>query len=311
MRKLALLIALALALSCSQDRRAGGPAPAGEAAAPVKEEARAVEAPGSGGGGVGLYIEPAQPDRRTTLTLRASGFDIGSAAVEWVVNGMPSARGGPEGFPASELSKGDQVAARAFAGGRTVESNAVVIGNAPPELTEVRLVPEVFRPGDRLGVEAAWDDPDGDSVTLSYQWTVNGEPAGSGPAIGSEIARGDLLAVTVTPFDGEAAGAPVTLRREVGNQPPMISEALNYSFDGSVYTFKVEAADPDGDALTFSLVSGPEGMTIDPSSGLVRWDVPPGFAGKVSFHVAAADGRGGESARSLDLTIGPESPQNR
>jgi hypothetical protein len=46
--------------------------------------------------------------------------------------------------------------------------------------------------------------------------------------------------------------------------------------------------------------------TIDPLKGLIRWNVPPEFQGKVSFAVSVKDGRNGETLQSFNLEIKPE-----
>src|SRR5262249_31399451 len=40
------------------------------------------------------------------------------------------------------------------------------------------------------------------------------------------------------------------------------------------YQYTVKAIDPDGDPLTYSLPLGPQGMSIDPTSGLITWAGP-------------------------------------
>ncbi len=44
------------------------------------------------------------------------------------------------------------------------------------------------------------------------------------------------------------------------------------------YRYGVGAQDADGDLLTYSLTTGPRGMTIDSHTGLVSWDVPPNLS---------------------------------
>lgn len=39
----------------------------------------------------------------------------------------------------------------------------------------------------------------------------------------------------------------------------------------SLYSYDVEATDPDGDALLYLLTTSPAGRTIDPVSGLMNW----------------------------------------
>ncbi len=147
-------------------------------------------------------------------------------------------------------------------------------------------------------------DKDNDAVTLGYEWFKNGEPAGSGDTI-SGFKRGDKLSVKVTPFDGKDYGRPKTLSMEINNSTPKINEYKGIKFEGNTYIGQIKAADPDGDPLTYSLKAAPSGMTIDPSSGSIKWNVPADFKGKTSFTVSVTDGRGGEASQSFNLEIKP------
>ncbi|GAH79649.1 unnamed protein product, partial [marine sediment metagenome] len=58
------------------------------------------------------------------------------------------------------------------------------------------------------------------------------------------------------------------------NHPPTITSTPNTSaIVGEKYIYDVDATDPDvGDILTYSLIgSSPEGMTIDPTTGVINW----------------------------------------
>jgi len=177
-----------------------------------------------------------------------------------------------------------------------------ITGNNPPVLGKVKIMPEVFRPGDRLYIDTTGSDVDGDDVTILYEWTLNGEPAGESREIGAEIKRGDRISAKITPYDGAAYGSPVTINREIGNMPPVITEDKSFVFDGKTYTYQIKASDPDGDKLTYSLKTAPDGMTID-SSGLIRWDVPSDFKGKVTATVSVLDNKGGEASMTFDVKI--------
>jgi hypothetical protein len=50
------------------------------------------------------------------------------------------------------------------------------------------------------------------------------------------------------------------------------------------------ATDPDGDTLTFSLVAGPSGMTVDPGSGLLRWSPTAAQVGAQTVTLRVSDG---------------------
>jgi hypothetical protein len=47
-------------------------------------------------------------------------------------------------------------------------------------------------------------------------------------------------------------------------------------------------------------------MTIDFSTGLKQWKVPPDFTGKTTFTVFVTDGHGGEAIQNLTFAITPE-----
>jgi hypothetical protein len=170
----------------------------------------------------------------------------------------------------------------------------------------VKLEPEVFKPGDNIRLEAAAEDPDGDEVAILYEWTINGYPAGSGKGLDAPLKKGDSISVRATPFDGEEYGRAVVLERKVGNQPPMITEHYDYSLEGEVYSYQVKAEDPDGDALSYSLKSAPEGMSIGAETGLVSWVLPDEFNGKAHFTVSVSDGQGAEAEQALTLMISKE-----
>jgi hypothetical protein len=256
------------------------------------------------GGAYSFEIGPASATRSSTIYLNARGFNLSSAKIEWLVNGAVTTSTGFQ-FKASGIKKGDKVQARALIGGKEILSNIVDIRNSPPEMNHVKTLPEVFKPGEPLSVEASASDADGDAVTISYEWAKNGEPAGDGRQLSVPLKRGDKVSVKITPFDGEDHGRPVILNREIANLPPIITESYNFIFSGNKFTYQIKAADPDGDPLTYSLKSAPSGMTVDPSTGLVIWNVPSDFKEKASFTISVADGHGGEETQALSFGILP------
>jgi hypothetical protein len=259
----------------------------------------------SGSGLYSLQISPINALRNSTLYLIAQGFKLSDARIEWLVNDRITSSPLISQFNAAETKKRDKIQARAFIKGKEILSNIIQIKNSLPVISKVRILPEVFKPGDTLSVEVSGEDIDMDKVTISYEWTKNGEPAGNNKQIEAKLKRGDKVDVKITPFDGEAYGRPVILHREIVNLPPIIIGDKEFSFDGKIYTCQIKATDTDGDLLSYALKSAPSGMTID-SNGLIRWNVPPDFAGRTPITVSISDGHGGEATQSFTLDIKSE-----
>jgi fibro-slime domain-containing protein/RHS repeat-associated protein len=69
------------------------------------------------------------------------------------------------------------------------------------------------------------------------------------------------------------------------------------------YVYDVDALDPDNDPLTYSLLDGPEGMAIDPVTGLITWSPGPGVTGSETVTVRVEDGRGGIDDQTYTLNV--------
>ena len=254
-----------------------------------------------------IKIEPQDGFANTAFRITSKNFELSNATIQWMASGVPVKGAEAISFTPHDAGygKGDTVQAKAVIDGKVALSDTVKIKNAPPEFTKIKIMPEVFKPGDTLFVEAAAKDADGDDVTISYKWLKNREPAGEGAHIDSPLKRGDRISVTLIPFDGEAYGKQAVLDRKIENLPPMIIEDTDFNFDGKIFTHRVRAEDPDGDPLVYALKSAKENMTIDPQTGLVTWNVPKDFTGKVPVTVSVTDGHGGESTRQLTFIINP------
>jgi Bacterial Ig domain len=250
-----------------------------------------------------LEISPKEATRKTILHLSSTSIDLSRARIEWLVNGVPLTTRVPTQFDGIDAAKGDTVQARVMIQDREVLSNNVQIMNTPPQITWIKLMPEIFKPGDTLGVNAAGKDVDGDEVSFLYEWTKNGEFAANESRIGTSLKRGDNVSVQITPYDGTDYGTPMSLHREIANWPPVIFENTNRSFNGAEYVYQVKASDPDDDPLVYSLEIPLDGMTIDSSTGLFKWIVPPDFTGVKNVTVVVADGHGGTAKYSLTITI--------
>lgn len=85
------------------------------------------------------------------------------------------------------------------------------------------------------------------------------------------------------------------------NHPPQIvSTPVLSASVGSVYQYQVIATDIDGDALTYSLLEGPPGLSIA-KSGKISWAVLLTATGSNRVRVRVDDNRGGVDSQSYEL----------
>jgi hypothetical protein len=180
--------------------------------------------------------------------------------------------------------------------------------NSPPQVVSVAL-----DPADRIhhGVDITaipkGADPDGDEVSFRYQWVINGVESltEDSPVLrGDRYKRDDRVSVKVIPFDGEEAGeAYKPLPIVIPNAPPRFTSTPPMEFKSLTYTYQAAAEDSDGDPITFSLTSAPEGMTIDPETGRIDWTITRDDVGDHTIEVSAEDGFGGKAFQKYTLSI--------
>ncbi len=250
-----------------------------------------------------LEIFPKTAFSDTNFHVVSKNFNISEAHVQWLIDETPVPNVKSIQFRPQNVGKGSLIQARMIIKGKEILSNVIEIRNVPPEISNANILPKVFKTGDKLFVEAAGSDMDEDEVTFLYEWTKNGEYAGNSKQLDVPLLRGNKISVKIVPFDGEDYGQPVVIDTEILNRLPMIIEDFTYDFNGKVYNYQVKATDPDEDPLAYSLKSAPAGMTINPSTGLINWNVPPDFYGKASFTVSVTDGNSGEATHDFSMTI--------
>ena len=73
----------------------------------------------------------------------------------------------------------------------------------------------------------------------------------------------------------------------LNNAPIIESDPITTAKEGAVYTYGVEATDPNGDILTYSLTVSPSGMTISSTTGVISWT--PTTAGSFEVTVEVSD----------------------
>jgi len=170
----------------------------------------------------------------------------------------------------------------------------------------IRPQPEVF-PGEPLMVTAQANDPDGDPLSYSYRWKVNGRlQMETGDSFETDaLEKGDEVQAIAVANDGSVDSddlASVVVR--VGNSPPQIVSVPGANWKDDVFSYEVQARDPDNDGpLRYALKAGPRGMRIDSVLGKLVWQPTADQAGEHPIEIVVSDAAGATSAQNFKLTV--------
>ena len=115
---------------------------------------------------------------------------------------------------------------------------------------------------------------------------------------------------TVTADDSRGGTASktftLTVSSENTNSPPVFtSQPTLTAIAGGLYTYDATASDPDGDTLSYSLLSGPDGVVFNPVTGLLQWIPTADQTGDHDFTLDVSDGRGGVASQSFTTGVAP------
>ncbi len=116
----------------------------------------------------------------------------------------------------------------------------------------------------------------------------------------------DTFSYQVANRQGQQATVRVEVTVEgVNDRPRIVSRPTTEAIAGRPYTYDVDASDPDpDDRLTYNLKDGPEGMTIDPTTGLLRWTPAELALGARQVTVTVTDSSGTASdAQSFAIMV--------
>ncbi len=250
-----------------------------------------------------VNIVPHEATRKAQFTLRAESSILANGKFQWYINGelVESARS--YSFSSNDLNKGDIVKAIVKKDEQEFISNEITIKNSPPEIEDAGFSPRIPRVNSVLQIKVKARDADNDIVSYSYEWSLNGNFAGEEDYLEATLKRGDNISISITPYDGDEPGKPLVLKSSVYNSLPVFSES-SPSFKGDTYEYHVSASDPDNDLLTYSLLESPDGMTIDPSKGLIKWKVSHEDEGLYEIKVLVNDNHGGKIIVPFTTRIG-------
>ena len=248
-----------------------------------------------------ISIGPEDATKSSIILLRTGDTAIDPDKIHWLVNGMKVEDFGGHRFTPGTLNKGDVVQAVATSGNNELLSNELTIRNSSPSIVRAKLAPEFPTADSTFTVNADARDDDNDFISYNYKWYVNDQYKGNDSYLETELLRGDDVTVEISPTDREDTGKSVRITSKVFNSLPVVSESEPV-LEANSYKHRINASDPDGDQLIFTLQKGPEGMTID-QSGVLSWEIKSGTSGDHDIEVLINDNHGGEILLPISASI--------
>ena len=169
--------------------------------------------------------------------------------------------------------------------GATASNSATAtVSNVPPSISTISLSPTSPDTNSLLTVAVVASDPEGDPITLAYQWRVNGvlqSVTGTELDGNQYFSKGDFIAITVTPSDPTQSGTPTSATTTILNSAPTsatVAITPNSPIEGQddlICEIQSPASDADGDNIDYIItwevdgVAYPFGDTASPWVGPV------------------------------------------
>ena len=180
----------------------------------------------------------------------------------------------------------------------------------PPSLAPIS--DRVVVLGETLGLVASGSDPQGQPLRYSVAgpagMAINSTTGELGWRPGAGQVGSAAATVSVTNAGGLSAstGFTVTVLEEAANTPPALAPVPDQALlVGQALTVQLVADDPDvGDVLTYGVVSGPAGLTVDPNTGLLGWIPGPDQVGTTEVTVQVTDLAGATDSEGFDVAVG-------
>lgn len=142
-------------------------------------------------------------------------------------------------------------------------------------------------------------------LEIALEWTVNGSVVGTEEELDTTpFVPGDIVILRARVANNRLQDRPISspairLSRGVG---PKISSKPLAGIESGLFRYQIRATSTEPNArLVYSLISGPDGMTVHEMSGLVRWGPTSDQRGRFDVEVSATDQWGSGVAQSFAI----------
>ena len=231
--------------------------------------------------------------------------------IEWFLNDEKVFEG--KEISCEEFKKGDLLYAiiTPYDGkeyGKPYKTAPALIKNSPPKILEAYFSPDtIFTTTNKIEIVAKAEDPDNDNISYIVEWYINGKKQEGEKEIFTpkNLKENDLLEAIVYAYDGEEKSKNfVRVSYLVQNSPPIInieeSEIKIPSYP--IFTYKINAYDPENDKLKFEIISSNiKEVEID-ENGIVKGKIEENVK-KINIKIKVTDSKGNYREREIIFSL--------
>ncbi len=140
-------------------------------------------------------------------------------------------------------------------------------------------------------------------MSISSTGLIDWVPTSVPPAPGTVS-----LDLVVTDAMGGTATQPITIHvveSATPVNPTFTSTPTGPALAGYPYQYQVTVSDTSGTADVYALTEAPQGMSINPATGLITWTAAVSEVGSFTVTVEVQNGTGGKATQTYPLTVDP------
>ena len=229
-----------------------------------------------------------------------------TTAYSWDLNGSPVGTGSMLDLNNLGVQLNDSITCTATAvdsdGASASGSASATVSNGPPVISSVTITPSSAYTNTTLTASPMASDPEGDPITFSYQWRVNGvlQSPSSNTLDGTQyFGRDDLVAVTVTAADQNQSGTPYTASTTILNTAPTsATPSISPSspiegLDDIICELTAPSSDEDVDPIDYIITWTVDGIDYPDGDTAMGWQVP-GTTTHIDDTIPAVDTMAGD-----------------
>jgi hypothetical protein len=179
--------------------------------------------------------------------------------------------------------------------------------SGPPTVSEAKFDPPKPISGQPIKLDIKLG---GTAIRAEVKWSVNDEEVDTSDYDGlgkpvefkKKTKAGDKVTALVIPFD--PMGAPGNKAKKevvIGSAPPVV-KLTGQKIVGHTYTAHIDAVDPQGGPIKFTINQAPEGLTID-AQGDISWKISESITGSFPVIITASDEKGASTMVSFTIDL--------